>query len=309
MELGDVGGDLQLRGSFRPGSKARAVVSGDASVRLPAAPSLALTAVVSGELRGVDGGDNDGRKRVSLSYGAGEASLDLSVSGDLRLSGAGRPERQSASSAPGREPGPDWAEFGREMGELGRELGSLGRQIGDEIAAAFTKEGVAGGAAWAEAAARRVEEQARRIQERAEAQARTVEERARRGEEQARVKIKINEREWQLDPERLERIKEQARRAAAEGLSGAIEVVERALSRVRVPPVPPVPPVPGVPPVPPVPPVPATGQTIRIETPPAVEPAAPPASREQERETILRMIAEGRISPEEGDLLLDALGS
>jgi hypothetical protein len=30
---------------------------------------------------------------------------------------------------------------------------------------------------------------------------------------------------------------------------------------------------------------------------------------EQERETILRMIAEGRISPEEGDLLLEALGN
>ena len=84
--------------------------------------------------------------------------------------------------------------------------------------------------------------------------------------------------------------------------------MERALSRVRVPPVPGVPPVPPVPGVPPVPPVPATGQTIRIEMPPVAEPAAPPASREQERETILRMIAEGRISPEEGDLLLDALG-
>jgi len=30
---------------------------------------------------------------------------------------------------------------------------------------------------------------------------------------------------------------------------------------------------------------------------------------EQEREAILRMIAEGRITPEEGDLLLEALGS
>jgi hypothetical protein len=33
------------------------------------------------------------------------------------------------------------------------------------------------------------------------------------------------------------------------------------------------------------------------------------ASLDQEREAILRMIAEGRISPEEGDLLLEALGS
>jgi hypothetical protein len=31
-------------------------------------------------------------------------------------------------------------------------------------------------------------------------------------------------------------------------------------------------------------------------------------SPEQDREAILRMIAEGRISPEEGDLLLEALG-
>jgi hypothetical protein len=29
---------------------------------------------------------------------------------------------------------------------------------------------------------------------------------------------------------------------------------------------------------------------------------------EQEREAILRMIAEGRVTPEEGDLLLEALG-
>jgi hypothetical protein len=35
---------------------------------------------------------------------------------------------------------------------------------------------------------------------------------------------------------------------------------------------------------------------------------APEVNAEQEREAILRMIAEGRISPEEGDLLLEALG-
>ena len=36
--------------------------------------------------------------------------------------------------------------------------------------------------------------------------------------------------------------------------------------------------------------------------------AAPAPDVEQEREAILRMIAEGRITPEEGDLLLEALG-
>ena len=33
-----------------------------------------------------------------------------------------------------------------------------------------------------------------------------------------------------------------------------------------------------------------------------------PANPEQEREAILRMIAEGRITPEEGDMLLEGLG-
>ena len=37
--------------------------------------------------------------------------------------------------------------------------------------------------------------------------------------------------------------------------------------------------------------------------------SAPEPNLEQEREAILRMIAEGRISPEEGDLLLEGLGS
>ena len=40
----------------------------------------------------------------------------------------------------------------------------------------------------------------------------------------------------------------------------------------------------------------------------APEAAASAPDVEQEREAILRMIAEGRITPEEGDLLLEALG-
>jgi hypothetical protein len=37
-------------------------------------------------------------------------------------------------------------------------------------------------------------------------------------------------------------------------------------------------------------------------------PSSPPPDIEAERAAILRMVAEGRISPEEGDMLLDALG-
>jgi hypothetical protein len=73
---------------------------------------------------------------------------------------------------------------------------------------------------------------------------------------------------------------------------------------------------------------PATGATIRIDVEPPDPPAptegmpakdapaeatpakttAPAPDIETERAAILQMIAEGRISPEEGDMLLDALG-
>jgi len=64
---------------------------------------------------------------------------------------------------------------------------------------------------------------------------------------------------------------------------------------------------------------PSTGDTIKIDVAPATnagmaeaQPAAgaadPPRNVEEERAAILQMVAEGRISPEEGDMLLDALG-
>jgi hypothetical protein len=83
--------------------------------------------------------------------------------------------------------------------------------------------------------------------------------------------------------------------------------------------------------VPPVPPTAATGQTIRIDAPgsdprssleaqqreggdaaavaPPAQAAQPSSTPDQQRDAILRMIAEGRITPEEGDLLLESLGS
>jgi len=285
VDLGSVGGNLTLQGDFSAGSSSQANVSGDTSLQLSREPNLTLNASIGGDLRGVDVGVQGSRKRVNLCYGAGEASLNLRVGGDLRISGAGAPTSSSSSASDARF---DFDSLGRELGDLGRELGRMGRELGSEIGAAFASEGAARGGAWAEEAGRKLEEQARRFQEQTEA-------RARRVEEHARLRVKINEREWQLDPERLERIKEQARRAAAEGVSGAIEAVERALGRLRVPP------------TPPTPPTAATGATIRIVVD-EDEGQKPAPSREQERESILRMIAEGRISPEEGDLLLDALG-
>jgi len=146
--------------------------------------------------------------------------------------------------------------------------------------------------------------------------------------------VRINDREWRMDPERINRIIDQANRAASEGVYGAIEAVEQAFKNIRVtPPMPPTPPQQPVPPMPPTPPaaptypnsgtqeyrseasmrqaeaeraqpeVPATP----VEDQSAVNPT--PVNPEQEREAILRMIAEGRITPDEGDMLLEALGS
>ena len=73
-----------------------------------------------------------------------------------------------------------------------------------------------------------------------------------------------------MDTERLERIKDQARKAATEGIAGALEAVEQAIRNLGVskPPKTPAPPTPPSSPTPPVPPTPspAPGQTLRTGT-------------------------------------------
>jgi len=79
------------------------------------------------------------------------------------------------------------------------------------------------------------------------------------------------------------------------------------------------------PPEPPHPPEAATGATIRINVTPAPDVSAPDekpalaasaqtapssgATLDDQRAAILRMVADGRITPEEADLLLEALGT
>jgi hypothetical protein len=320
MLLGNIGGDCAVAGVFPAGSTTRANVGGDARIGLPTEPNLQLQAVVGGSVRGPEALAGGLGNRISVTYGEGAATCELQIGGDLHLS-EGSPRSWSSQSSRMGEFGREMGEFGREMGEfgremgafgrdLGRELGKLGRELAAEISAAFASEGNQRGSEWANTIAEKIDQKTSRLQERIAAQTQAA------GSD-PRLRVKINEREWQLDPERLERIKEQARRAAAEGLSGAMEAVERALSRIRVPDAPMAPPAPAAP-EPPHPPA-ATGQTIRIETElepvtapaPTTEAANPPEDEdsEQQRETILRMIAEGRISPEEGDLLLEALAS
>ena len=246
---------------------------------------------------------------ISLNYGDGAAHLELNVGGDLALRGGGDPRNSSSTSGSW-----GWDEFGREMSSFGLEMSKLGQELSREIAAAFSEASWSQGADIADSIARKAEEQARRAQRKAEEQTRRANERA------SRINVRFNDREWRLDPERLDRIKEQARRAASEGISGALEAVERAVSNLGVPKTPPTPPH-GVPPVPPQPPYAAqqgTDQGEQESQPTAngdgdasATPSqpAPEYNLEQEREAILRMIAEGRVTPEEGDLLLEALGS
>ncbi len=333
VEVGGIGGDLVLRSMFSPDTLARLNVGGDAVVVVPDNASLSIVARVGGDISGRSIVASRSGKMINLVYGSGSAHLELTVGGDLALKGAGNPRSSSNAS----ETGGSWNDFGHDMSNLGRELSKLGQDLSREIASAFSEAGWSSGAGIAEEIARKAEAQARRAQRQAERQAHKAHEQA------SRINIRFNDREWRLDPERLERIREQARRAAAEGVSGAFEAVERAMSNLHVPtpPKPPVPPVPPAKPVSPVSPVSkdyshegrqedvehleeledledvkeledlenvegksSNRNNVSAETPPVAS-----YDIDQEREAILRMIAEGRVTPEEGDLLLEALGS
>ncbi len=351
VTAGRIAGDLELQAAFPVDSQSRLDVRGDAEIILPNGADLTLQATVNGEISGPGVAARDAGNRIKLVYGQGQARLELTVGGDLDLQAASHPHHSRVSGRWG-EFERELDDFGREMGkfgqELGREMGKLGQELGREFATLFAGQqpGTATPDApwrdWTARGARKAEKHARRFKRKAEERAR----RHKRAHERwrghdPRVRVRLNEREWLFDPERLERIKEQAQRAATEGLSDALEAVERAISKLRVTPPPPPHPSgkPAHPPHPPHPPAPdaaphapATGPTIHLSpsqssassesTPPVVdtlpsdqEPTPPPTTDkptlnpEQDREAILRLVAEGRITPEEGDLLLEALDS
>lgn len=349
VTAGHIAGDLELQASFPVDSQSRLDVSGDAEIILPKDANVTIQATVNGEISGPGVATRDADNRMNLVYGSGQARVELTVGGDLELRTASHPYH--------RRVGGHWSEiereldhFGREMGkfgqELGREMGKLGQELGREFATLFggpklgTEAPDAPWSDWPTHGARKAEKHARRFQRKAAKRARRYKRAHERWQKHnPRVRVRLNEREWLFDPERLERIKEQARRAATEGLSDALEAVERAISKLRVTPPPPPPHPPGKPASPPKPPhplaadvaphTPATGPTIHLrpsqssesspsgadtspsEPKPPVPPTAdkPTLNPEQEREAILRLVAEGRITPEEGDLLLEALDS
>ena len=328
IEVGNVGSDLALNATFPAGSTTRMHVGGDAAVILPAHPDLTLRAYVGGDIAGTNIASGRSGNSINQTYGNGAAQLELYIGGDLVMRGGDQPRASSSSGGWGGEFAAEMSELGR----LGEELGRLGQEIAEEISAEFEKSGWGNATRWTDSVSGKINEQMRRAQRKIEEQARKAEERARKfNEEQARrtgeradknprVRVRFNEREWQLDPQRLEQIKAQASKAASEGVSNAMEAVERAIRNIHIPnplaPPAPVPPVSPASPVPPVPPVvpPAPFQTVQSDatpgsqhTPPSGN-STPAPDLDAEREAILRMIAEGRISPEEGDLLLEGLG-
>jgi hypothetical protein len=326
LNVGSIGGDAKLEAiDLRPGSVTRINIGGDAAINLPGQLDLTIRATVGGDVSGVRMTSTGGGVFTAV-YGEGAARLDLVVGGDLELHTGDTP-RTTSSSWGWDEQG----EFQREMQRLGEEMGRMGEELGRELSGMFGDN-----------PHRHAERERHRAEERmrdAASRMRDAEERARRAEERhrdrdagGRVHVRINDREWRFDAERLERLKQQAREAARTGINGAIEAVERALAGIGAPPppgqpnIPTPPPPPGRPNMAPPPPPPATGQTIRIDVEPPIttraepveeasaanEPAQPepatPRDTDTERAAILQMVAAGRISPEEGDMLLDALG-
>ncbi len=334
LSAGNIGGDLGWQATFPPESKSHLRVGGDATISLPSEANLELQATVGGAINSPALNVDRHGHTVRLIYNAGSAHISLSVGGDLQLRGGGTPRVASASMP--------WSGFHQEMAGLGQSMAQMGQDLGQGFQDIFGQMSQST-FSWSDNVGRKVEEQMRRARQKAEHQARRAEERAREAEERARrhaqqheqrnqrrsnrIYVRVNEREWQMDPEHLNDLVNRAQEAAMEGVAGAMEAVERAVNNLRMqhppfpaPPTPPTPPAPPfgapvppappfggpVPPVPPIPPYPS----VPVQPEPAAkgESAAEEPNLEAEREAILRMISEGRITPEEGDMLLEGLG-
>ncbi len=322
--VGAVAGDLELQADFPPESKGHFHIGGDAVVILPANADVAVQAAVGGEISGPSLSFKHAGNIVRLIYGEGAAQLNLSVGGDLELQGGGNPRVNSASMP--------WWEFGEEMSDLGRAMEEMAREMERGFREIFSDLGWTG-VAWADEVSRKVEEQVRKARQKAEQHARKAEEQARQAQKRAwqhaerasqragRVHVRVNEREWAMNPDHFNDLMKRAQQAAMEGVAGALEAVERSIGNLSVK-RPPRPPRPGWSPLPPdwspfspVPPYPPGKKRdgdVDVSPAPAEQAGSSEAEKapdlEQEREAILRMIAEGRITPEEGDMLLEGLG-
>jgi hypothetical protein len=220
-------------------------------------------------------------------FGNGKAQLHLTIGGDLHLRSATAPAYTGArtsnneGSAAG-EWGAEWRNLGRELEQMGRELASelsgLGREIARDVRVAGRE------------ARRDMKDEFRGFG---------------RG---PRGRVPFGS-QWNLDPDQVERIKREARAAAASGIAKAQEAVEQALQQWQQSGPGAAAPRPPRPPRPPQPPVePYTGHTVRIDNEEEAQPQPnAPRDRDAERLAILRMVHEGRLAPDEAEMLLRGL--
>ncbi len=279
LTANDIGGNLSLLADLVPG-RSSISVGGNATITIPKGANLTLTAQVGGNVTGssMSSSSSSGSHTINVTYGTGVALLELEVGGNLVLHSDESP--RSSSSASGFT----------YQADIPPVKDNRGKNISEAV---------------------------------------------------SNLNVRINEREWQLDPQRLDRLVEQAKQAATDGVQGALEAVEQALSNIRMPapktaPKPPVPPKAPMSPMEPMRPIEPMKPMAPMQPIKPIQPMAPiqpmqsladveeskaqtqhapemvvplPSDPAQERMAILRMIAEGRITPDEGDLLLEALGN
>jgi DUF4097 and DUF4098 domain-containing protein YvlB len=269
LTLGNIAGDLALHAQLTSGGTYRAQVAGDAAVRLGDDANLVLEGNVVGGIRGA-GVRTDHPANVRLVWGAGEATLHISVIGDLVIHG---PPPSNVAVGEGHEGEPGVYINGSldlDMGRLGRDFANLGR----EIAASF------GPGLWANKRGRKRGWQSGVGFD--PQQKEQIRQQIRAGVEQARASV--------------DRALREARVAAATP------------PVPPTPPVVPAAPRPAAPPAPPAPFTdPAVGATVPLQAQAPTQ--DPPPDRDAERLAILRMVSEGTISPEEAEDLLAALDS
>jgi hypothetical protein len=287
VELGHIGGNLELQAHFPPESVTNVHVGGNATIDLPDVANVTIQALAGGNVRDEHSGATY-RNQAVLVYGEGVAQLKVKAGGNINLRGSIVGRTTGENNGGWR----DW-QFAHNMDYWGMEMASV------------------------------FDQKERKRQQRMESQNRRRHEQRRRGEERARAG-RFKEHEWWVDPGRIDRIVEQARQAAADGIQGAFEAVDQALKNMHlsVPPspYPPHAPYPPHPPMPPSPPIYPDAPNYGNERGEAgleeagVESQVQPLEAnkavvdiEQEREAVLRMIAEGRLTPDEGDMLLEAL--
>jgi hypothetical protein len=297
LRIGQIGGNLQI--SWRNAEhllgegKVSGWIGGSAELSLPEGAALTLSAILGGGMQGSGNEWNlrSGPGRRQLIFGEGGGQLSLIVGGQLNVRGGPQPQQQEGFG--GFPWGADWDDFRGTMDGFGQEMRGLGRDIARDVR-------VAG------------REARRGVQE-------DFGPRGARGPRGPRMHMRFNDHEFNFDPEQIERIKREARAAAASGIARAQEAVEQALQQWQQGGRPQRP---GAPPRPPAPPRPRgpessyTGQTVRIDrepdtaapSAPAAD-AAPPQARnlDEERLAILRMVHEGRLAPDEAEMLLRGL--